>query len=192
MASSLFFLWRHVSQEQIAKLEATIDPVEVKQILKNIFHFNYGDKRKFKIILDFHFYNYAFCKERGFNAEKTSTFMSLVNEIWLRDTGDSASTRANSFQFFQTELFKHAIQNPPKSIKIFEEEEVTFVLNYFTDSYYRHFNLYKYVFTPLTRVVFKQSCANEVEKPKTDMLALNEGYHIQSILPPAPGEENNI
>jgi hypothetical protein len=56
-------------------------------------------------------------------------------------------------------------------------------------SYYRHFNLYKYVFTPLTRTVFKQSCMNEVERPKTDMMALNDAFHIQTILPPVPGEE---
>jgi len=122
-----------VSQEQISKLEATVDPVDVKLILKDMFHINYGDERKFKIILDFHFYNYAFCKERGFNSVKTSTFMSIANEVWLRDTADSSSARTSSFEFFQTELFKHAIENPPKSIKVFEEEEVSLVLNYFTN-----------------------------------------------------------
>jgi hypothetical protein len=133
MASSLFFPWRYVSQEQIKKLEGTVEPDKVRQVLKDIFHINYGDERKFKIIIDFHFYNYAFCKERGFSSLKVSTFLSIVNEVWLRDTGDSSSTRIGSFEFFQTELFKHAIESPPKSIKVFDEEEVAFVLEYFTN-----------------------------------------------------------
>lgn len=34
------------------------------------------------IVLDFHYYNYAFCKERRFDARATSTFLSILKDIF--------------------------------------------------------------------------------------------------------------
>lgn len=36
---------------------------------------------KEQIVLDFHYYNYAFCKERRFDACATSTFLSIMKDI---------------------------------------------------------------------------------------------------------------
>lgn len=36
---------------------------------------------KDKVVLDFHYYNYAFCKERRFDARATSTFLSIMKDI---------------------------------------------------------------------------------------------------------------
>lgn len=33
------------------------------------------------MVLDFHYYNYAFCKERRFDARATSTFLSIMKDI---------------------------------------------------------------------------------------------------------------
>lgn len=37
---------------------------------------------KEKIVLDFHYYNYAFCKERRFDARATSTFLSILKDVF--------------------------------------------------------------------------------------------------------------
>lgn len=36
---------------------------------------------KESIVLDFHYYNYAFCKERRFDARATSTFLSIMKDV---------------------------------------------------------------------------------------------------------------
>ena len=36
---------------------------------------------KENIVLDFHYYNYAFCKERRFDARATSTFLSIMRDV---------------------------------------------------------------------------------------------------------------
>lgn len=36
---------------------------------------------KENIVLDFHYYNYAFCKERRFDARATSTFLSIMKDV---------------------------------------------------------------------------------------------------------------
>ena len=186
---SLFIPWKYISEEDISKLEATVDQLEVKSILKKVFRIRFSDVRKQKIAVDFLFYCYAFCKERGFTGVKSSTFLSLANDIWLRDTSDSSSQRLTSFEYFKKELFRHAIDDSPRCIKVFEEDEVEFILNYVTDSYYRHFSLFKYIFTPLTRTVLKQTCINEVEIPRRDMLPLNEAFHVRAV---ASVEESSV
>lgn len=35
-----------------------------------------------EIVLNFHYYNYAFCKERRFDACATSTFLSIMKDIF--------------------------------------------------------------------------------------------------------------
>lgn len=37
---------------------------------------------KEKIVLDFHYYNYAFCKERRLDACATSTFLSIMKDLF--------------------------------------------------------------------------------------------------------------
>ena len=110
---SSFLNWRYISESDIENLENTFEATAVKALLKNIFKFSYADARKCTIVADFHFYNYAFCKERGFNALKISTLLSLCNEIWLRDTTDSFSERVTSFEYFKNELLRHSIENSP-------------------------------------------------------------------------------
>jgi hypothetical protein len=34
-----------------------------------------------EVLVDFHFYNYAFCKEQRFDAKKSSTYMSIMHEV---------------------------------------------------------------------------------------------------------------
>lgn len=37
---------------------------------------------KEKVVLNFHYYNYAFCKERRLNARATSTLLSIFKDIF--------------------------------------------------------------------------------------------------------------
>lgn len=37
---------------------------------------------KEKAVLDFHYYNYAFCKERRLNARATSTLLSVLKDVF--------------------------------------------------------------------------------------------------------------
>lgn len=127
----MFHPWKYLSEKQVADMEDCFDKDELKKILKQNFKIVYGDERKTAVAVDYHFHNYAFCKQRGFNALKISTFLSIANEIFLRDAREPSFTRTTSFEYFRNELFRHSIQKPPKSIKVFEDEEMETILNYF-------------------------------------------------------------
>lgn len=53
-----------------------------------------------EIVLNFHYYNYAFCKERRFDACATSTFLSIMKDIFDEVAcynGDMAAVEAETF-----------------------------------------------------------------------------------------------
>lgn len=48
--------------------------------------------------------------------------------------------------------FQSLPQRPPFSIDLFKEEQLLALADYVVNTYFRHFKLYKYVFTPQVRL----------------------------------------
>ncbi|CAM9671118.1 unnamed protein product [Chrysoparadoxa australica] len=116
------------------------------------------DPREQAVATDFHFYNYAFCKERRFNTRKTSTLLSILQDILLEDTKspEAAFSISKSFQRFKELLLKHSVERPPWSSGVFDPADVHAITDFVTNSYYRHFKLYKGVFTDRVNTKFEQ------------------------------------
>jgi hypothetical protein len=56
-------------------------------------------------------------------------------------------TSKQAFAHFKKVLLEHSIQRPPYSVGVFSLKDVQLVVDYVTDSYFRHFKLYRYAFT---------------------------------------------
>ncbi|KAF1773293.1 Flagellar C1a complex subunit C1a-32 [Phytophthora cactorum] len=72
------------------------------------------------------------------------------------------------------------------SVGIFSREEVAAIVDYVTNSYYRHFQLYKCIYTPYYHVHFVQREINDVQTPKTPR-PLSQGF-LHTVKPMPPGE----
>ena len=164
---SMFYDFRLISAEQFASLEAATSPEHTRELLASFLEIAYEDETKQKIALDYHFHNYAFCKDRSFDGRKTSTFLSIMQTIFLRDTESTsaADTIATSYNFFQDTLMKHCVERVPYNILVFDDVDVTPIIDYVTESYYRQFRLYNYIFGSLKRLQVKQVMPQEVEMP---------------------------
>jgi len=110
-----FLDWEALNEQQINLLEKTIVAVEVKSLLENYMKIPYESGPKRDIAVDFHFHNYAFCKERAFDARRIAAFMSIMNDVFLRDTSSSSplSKAKDSFAYFRNLLLRHSVQRPP-------------------------------------------------------------------------------
>lgn len=115
--------------------------------------------------VDFHFYNLAFAREQGFSPEKTSTFMSVVTEVLAADRRDGLRPMSKSFEAFKLMLHAHAVERPPTSAGIFGVDDVKSIVDYFTNSYYRHFRLYQYVLAKKPQLKLAQRTQCNVEEP---------------------------
>lgn len=56
------------------------------------------------------------------------------------------------YRYFTSNLFCHGVRRPPFSIDLFKEEQLLALADYVVNTYFRHFKLYKYVFTPQVRL----------------------------------------
>jgi len=161
-----FLDWKCLNEEQIALLESSLDEVKIKELLRKYFSINYVDEKKNVIATDYHFYNYAFCKERAFDARRTSTLMAIMHEIFYRDslTTGIAKSRKSSYKYFEELVLKHSVELPPESIRVFRDADVSAIMDYVVESYYKQFNLFTYIFSIQERVI-------TVEKPLTSTSA---------------------
>ncbi|CAI9532449.1 unnamed protein product [Staurois parvus] len=52
------------------------------------------------------------------------------------------------FQYFKELLLCHAVHRPPFSVAVFTQQQLPHISDYVLNTYFRHFKLYKCVFTP--------------------------------------------
>ncbi|KAG1693992.1 hypothetical protein DVH05_022010 [Phytophthora capsici] len=97
---------------------------------------------------------------------------------------DSTTNLKTSFEFFQAILLTHSVNRSPKSVDIFSREEVAAIVDYVTNSYYRHFQLYKCIYTPYHHMHFVQREINDIQTPKIPR-PLAQGFLHRAKAPPA-------
>ena len=177
-----FLDWKALSKEQYHVLEQIIDPIDLRHQLIRFLNIRHDDPRKTEIQADFHVFNYTFCKDQAFDGRRTSTFVSIMNEIFLTDTSthDPARSREASYLHFQNLLMKHSVERPPINIQVFTEKDLELILKYAVDSYFRQFNLYKYIFSPRLRLIAKQVMPQDVEQPSLPIVSLNSGMKLMT------------
>ncbi|XP_043942581.1 coiled-coil domain-containing protein 189 isoform X2 [Protopterus annectens] len=100
------------------------------------------------ILLDLYFYTVQFCRENGFNREQTSALFSIVKKTHEACTETPLGNVDQCYNYFIDLVFCHAVKRPPFSIDLFDQDQVQLVTEYVVNTYFRHFKLYKYVFTP--------------------------------------------
>jgi hypothetical protein len=70
-----------------------------------------------------------------------------------------------SFQEFQGLLLTHAVERSPHTVGIFSVDDVARVVEYMLNSYFRHYSLYKYIFTKKLAVTLVQTSPHLVDVP---------------------------
>jgi hypothetical protein len=160
-------------------LEAATRESEVKRLLHEFFLLSATDAKKLKILVNFHFHNYAFCKQQAFDARRSSTFMSIMNEIFIVDEKINSSMNSVelSFQRFKDLVLKHGVERPPKSVQIFREADFEPILTFVIERYFKNFKLYSYIFANQSMVALKQVSPNSTEMPR-QALPLNAAFQL--------------
>lgn len=161
---ALFYDYKHVSEEQFQELEEQLEPEVLKSKLFDVLGISYDDERKLKICMNYHFFNYVHCRENAYNARKSTTFLSIMKAVFVKDM-ESGQSMAASFEWFKNTLLKHCVERVPTSAKVFEESEVGPLIDFVTESYYRQYRLFQYIFGTQKRLQLRQVMPNEIEIP---------------------------
>ena len=157
-----FSVWKHFASSQVDTFDQDLDEVQLRDDIRKNIVIPFKDEKLINFVVDFHFYNFSFCKDEAFDNRKISTLMSILNDIFLHDmtTSDPANTMTQSFNKFKDMLLRHSVERPPKryrcmfeiyihfatrgfdhmlnlfiSIKVYDREEVGKILKFVTDKY---------------------------------------------------------
>ncbi|TPX35096.1 hypothetical protein SmJEL517_g02478 [Synchytrium microbalum] len=112
------------------------------------------ESEKDAILLDLYYYTLKFAKDKSFTAEQASALFSIVKSTHLSCTTTPFINMEKDYANFKTLLVHHSVQRPPFSQKIFSLAEMKAITEYVTNTYFRHYLLYKYAFSKKMRMDF--------------------------------------
>ncbi|KAK5664457.1 hypothetical protein BDV3_000307 [Batrachochytrium dendrobatidis] len=144
------FTWKELSMKQIYDYQSTRVSQNSLKYLQGIFKLENNEKDE--ILLDLYCHSLSFTKEIGFAAKQTSAFLFILKELHKEVVSSSLVNMEKDYAYFKHLLMQHAIHRPPFSEKIFSLSEVKTISEYITHTYFRHYLMYKYVFTKKLRM----------------------------------------
>ncbi|CAH1802161.1 unnamed protein product [Owenia fusiformis] len=151
-------IWADLTVNDLDVLDEVADVGDMKDMLAQLFNLvDYKENMKHGILVDLYFYTIQFSRENKFSKEQTSAFFSIVKKLHEICTETPFGNVDHCFRYFREAILRHAVKRPPFSIELFSPDEVRVISDYVMNTYFRHFKMYKYVFTPLVRLDLSMS-----------------------------------
>lgn len=146
-------IWKYLDSHSMHRLEKTANVEEMREVLAELLGLGSpAQSLRDAITLDLFSHALIFCRQQGFSLEQTSTACALLQDLHKACIATPLGNVEECYRYFTSVLFCHGIRRPPFSINLFKEEQLLALADYVVNTYFRHFKLYKYVFTPQVRL----------------------------------------
>jgi len=163
-------IWKDLDLADATQISLFETPHDIKSFLQKKFNLQIKDGDiKEKIILDLYYHLIVFAKENNFNEEQTSAFFSIVKRTHNKSIETPYGNMEESFQFFKDMVTCHSVKRPPFYIHLFNIQQTKHITEYVLNTYFKHFKLYKYAFTP--KVMMDVSISYQGLKPEEESVA---------------------
>lgn len=142
-------LWQDLSLHDVKQLWNCTTRDDIKRTLCDKLQYNFSNLQpKEKILLDLYFHTLLFAQDHKFNEEQTSVVYSITKRTHEKAVETPYGNLDETFAFFKDLLAHHSVKRPPFCVHIFPVQDVVSITDYFVTTYFRHYKLYKYSFTP--------------------------------------------
>jgi hypothetical protein len=146
--------WKYLRPEQVYRCLTAPDAHALRDAISSVDTANgtlliavdLKDEQK-KILLDMYCHLLRFSKTMDLTPEKVSTLIGIVATLH-RDSMQKKLSITESYRLLETLMVSHSVHRPPYSAQIFSVEDVKAITDYVLGSYFRHYKLYLYTFTP--------------------------------------------
>ncbi|XP_050021899.1 cilia- and flagella-associated protein 119 isoform X3 [Alexandromys fortis] len=138
-------MWKYLDLHSMHRLEkaATVEEMREYGVLAELLELGYPEQSlRDAVILDLFSYALIFCREQGFSLEQTSAACALLQDLHKACIATPLGNVEECYRYFTSVLFCHGVR----------EEQLLALADYVVNTYFRHFKLYKYVFTPQVRL----------------------------------------
>ncbi|CAF1054454.1 unnamed protein product [Rotaria sordida] len=140
-------VWTDLSRDQVRKLEELNDAESINNFFIKIFNLEPNTKRT-TILCDLYYYALNFARTNRFNHEQISTFISILKRVHEMCIQTPFANMEETYKYFKELILKHSFSRPPQSLRIFTADGTKKVTDYIVDTYFRHYKMYKFIFTP--------------------------------------------
>ncbi|XP_053375325.1 cilia- and flagella-associated protein 119-like isoform X2 [Mercenaria mercenaria] len=146
-------VWADLTVDDLDRINESLNADHIKMVLADIFHLDdHKSSLKTGIVMDLYYYTLQFARENRFSKEQTSAFFSIVKKTHEVCIETPFGNLDETFSYFKELVLCHAVNRPPHSIELFTADQVRLITEYTVNSYFRHFKMYKYAFTPMVRL----------------------------------------
>lgn len=145
-------VWSDLTSEDLDILFCATNNENLMSVIADICKLKDDNDLKSQILLEFFFHSIQFAKQKGMNYAQTSAMFSIMKSVHNMCVSTPYNNNKATFQYFKDLLVKHSLQRPPYSVGIFTINQVQAITDYALNTYFRHFDMYKYAFTPKVRV----------------------------------------
>ncbi|KAM7452030.1 hypothetical protein ABFA07_000628 [Porites harrisoni] len=147
-------VWTDLTLDNVVNIQRSETPEEVQCLLADIFHLSdWKDDLRQGILVDLYFYTlHKFAKDNEFSTEQTSAWFSVIKSVHEMTVDTPYGNVDPVFKYFKELLLCHSVKRPPYSVALFSVDQVKKLTSYAVNTYFRHFKMYKYAFTPKVRL----------------------------------------
>lgn len=145
-------VWADLTSENLDVIFSASTNENLMSVISDVCKLKGVPDMKSQILLEFYFSTIQFAKSLGMNYAQTSALFSIMKLVHTKCTSTPYNNNEDTFSYFKQLLIKHSLQRPPYSVGVFTVNQVQAITDYALNTYFRHFDMYKYAFTPKVRV----------------------------------------
>jgi hypothetical protein len=160
-------IWKYLNSNELETLLTCFDDelheyeLFSEYICKK-FNYNCHEKRNL-IMVDLFYYLIKFALKHNFNKLQINVLIYAILTTHELALTTAYGNMDECFKYIKELMILYSVNRPPMSLKLFEPNEIKICLDYFLNTYFRHFKLYKHAFTPTIKLDVKFKYVNLVE-----------------------------
>lgn len=167
-------IWSDLTVSDMDMINEAATPEKIKLELGRIFDMvDYEENPKKGVLMELYFNVIQFARSKGLSKEQTSCLFSIVKKTHEVATETPFGNLMQTYRYFEGLILCHSVKRPPYSIDVFRPDEVRPVVQFVLDTYFRHYKMYKFVFTPMVHLDVAVTYVDKKDNPVT--VGMEEG-----------------
>ncbi|XP_039274270.2 cilia- and flagella-associated protein 119-like [Styela clava] len=143
-------VWADLSVHDMDQIMEEESTNRKKQLLKTTLKLE--ESPRSEILLDLFLHTLRFAKTHKYKKDQTSALFSIVKQTHEVCTSTPFGNMQECFQFFREMMLLHSVHRPPWSVELFNAQQLEEITAHVINTFFRHYKLYKYAFTPKVRL----------------------------------------
>lgn len=157
-------IWKDLSVHHIDQIVKETTTDGKTELLRTILKLDSSSRSE--ILLDLFLHALQFAKLHKLSKAQISALVSIVKQTHEVCASTPFGNIQECFQYFRELMLIHSVHRPPWSIELYDTQQLEEITNYVINSYFRHYKLYKYTFTPKVRLDLSIHYEGRVPSPE--------------------------